>query len=77
MQLFVYLIFDKVAHSFAAPFVQPNEACAIRFFNHAINANQNAEPSDFELFCLGVFDTSNGHLGDIVPVFVKSGEEVK
>lgn len=57
---YLYVVYDKIAGTYTSPFTAINNAVAIRSFNHEVQRYQNAEPSDFELYCLGSFDYSTG-----------------
>lgn len=58
----LYVIYDKVAQQYGAPFVSLNDATATRQFTHQISQNLMAEPSDFELYCCGIFSTDTGKI---------------
>lgn len=62
MTYFVYSIYDKVAENYGSPFCSLNDATATRQFNHQVNNNALAEPTDFELYCLGSFEVSSAKL---------------
>lgn len=81
----LYAIYDKVSGQYGSPTPHVNEASARRWFLHCVNVNEMAEPTDFQLFYLGVFDTSSGKLlssldDDSVfccyPTFVCNGEVI-
>lgn len=75
MRYGIYSIYDKVAGLYGSPFVCVNEPVAIRQFNHQIASNLTAEPTDFELYCLGEFDINSGCIAACnKPVFVVKGE---
>lgn len=70
----LYVIYDKIAEQYGTPFPSLNHATATRQFNAQTNANAMAEPTDFELYCVGSYDTSSAQI--VVsdkPVFVAKG----
>lgn len=64
---------------FNQPFVEANDDVAIRGFAYAVNNSDimGFQPKDFDLYCVGTFDTSNGMVEDRYPPFlVTHGTEV-
>lgn len=71
----LYLIYDKIAEQYGAPFVSLNDATATRSFNAQIVSNSLAEPSDFELYNCGIFSTDNGSIVPCTPLrFICKGK---
>lgn len=60
MNYSMYVIYDKVAEQYSAPFCSLNDATAVRQFNQISSNNHLAEPTDFELYCCGLFFTDTG-----------------
>lgn len=65
MKLFVMCARDVKADAFGNPYFAPSIAMAERSFGDEVNraAEDNIlykHPEDFELYCLGTFDTSSG-----------------
>lgn len=69
----MYSIYDKVAEQYGAPFCSLNDATATRSFNQQISANQLAEPTDFELYCVACFNTDTAQLTNCSVRFVCKG----
>lgn len=55
----LYVIYDKVSEQYSAPFTSLNDATAVRHFNSVTRGNSMAEPSDFELYGVGIFNTDS------------------
>lgn len=64
----MYSIYDKVSGLYSEPFVSLNDATATRSFNQRIKANPLAEPTDFELYSLGVYSSESGQIVPSSPV---------
>lgn len=60
MNYSLYVIYDKIAEQYASPFCSLNDATATRQFNQVISSNSLSEPSDFELYCCGLYSTDTG-----------------
>ena len=64
---------------FMPPQAEQNEASAVRGFSYAVNGNSgmmNFAPGDFDLFCVGEFDSDKGTVKAITPYLVCSGSSV-
>lgn len=64
---------------FLSPFVDQNEESAIRGFSFALNSNDGVmgfAPADFDLYCLGYFDSEKGTIDSNLPNLVVSGSSV-
>lgn len=73
----LYCVYDKIAEQYGAPFCSLNDATATRSFNQQINSNPMSEPTDFELYCVGLFDTDNGSIVPNIPLrFVTKGKVI-
>lgn len=74
----LYAILDRVSGVFSAPFMQFNEATAIRYFNY-ICSNAEMVATDSVLYKLGTYDEMQGVITPITPAqFVMAYEpEVK
>lgn len=74
----LYVIYDKVAETYGAPYVSLNDATAVRHFQHQIAGNLMAEPSDFELFACGVFSITSGIIEPLPKLeFIQKGKVMK
>lgn len=68
-----YCIYDKVAGLYALPFANVNEACAIRQFKSILSQGEY-EPTDFDLFFVGSFDSNTGKFVAVdLPKFICHG----
>lgn len=75
MEYFIFSIYDRVAGLYAAPFLQVNAAAAKRYFRSVIEKDNSADPLDYELFCLGSFDTVKGEIVSHSPnILCKGGD---
>ena len=76
----IYSIRD-VQTGFMSPMVDMNDNSAARQFAHTIKATDgvmHTQPSDFDLFKIGSFDTETGQLDAIWPIqLVMSGGDVR
>lgn len=75
----VYSIMDVKAAVFGRPFVQLNNAVAMRTFSDLAKDAQSEisrHPEDFKLFRLGEFDDNSGVLSPVAqPEFLASGSD--
>lgn len=70
----LYSVYDKVSGVYGVPTPFVNRASAIRWFRVIIRDNEFAEPTDFELYKVGSFDTDKGVLFSTAsPEFVEKG----
>lgn len=74
----LYAIFDRVSGVFSAPFMQFNEATAVRYFNY-LCGNAEMVAKDSVLYKVGTYDEMQGVITPITPAqFVMAYEpEVK
>lgn len=70
----IYSIRDKVAGIFNKPFVEVNDASAIRAFSNAAAADPNKD--DYELYSLGVLDDNSGVISEVDAKRIYTGLEV-
>lgn len=77
MKLSVYAIRDNKV-GFMQPFVDSNDASAMRGFGFAVNGQgvMSYSPADYDLFRVGSFDTDTGKLEEELPVNICSGISV-
>lgn len=64
---------------FNQPYCEVNDDVAIRGFSYAINNSDimGFAPKDFDLYCVGDFDTNSGIINPTVPpILVSHGTEV-
>ncbi len=57
MKANIYTIYDVVAKECGPIFQGKNDEVAIRVFNSILNDTPNIKPTDYEIYCLGEFDT--------------------
>lgn len=63
MQMFVMAVSDRAVGEFMNPFFAPSRAAGQRAFTDEVNragSPMNAHPEDYELHCLGQFDSASG-----------------
>lgn len=66
----LYSVRDSVADQFMAPSVADNDNVAIRDFRIAMNRTDlflYQNPQDFDLFCIGTYDTNSGLISPVDP----------
>lgn len=59
MKVNVYTIYDKVACEAGPVFQAKNDAVAFRCFMSLIKDANAANPTDYDVYCLGNFDTES------------------
>ncbi len=59
MKVNIYTIYDKVACEAGPIFQAKNDAVALRCFMSLMKDTPNVVPSDYDVYCLGEFDTDN------------------
>ncbi len=57
MKVNIYTIYDVVAKEAGPIFQGKNDEVAVRVFNSLLNDTPNIKPTDYEIYCLGEFDT--------------------
>lgn len=65
--------------TFGNPFLEKNDAAAIRGFTYAINSGNELmhfRPGDYDLYKIGEFDPETGIIEDGFPKLVVSGSSV-
>lgn len=70
MKLNVYCIRDVLV-GFMSPTVDTNDDTAMRNFSLMVNNNPGVigfRPADFDLYCVGVFDSDSGLVNPINPI---------
>lgn len=78
MDMQIYSVRD-VNVGFNQPFCEKNDDVAIRGFSYAVNNSDimGFQPKDFDLYCVGSFDTESGLItGVFPPVLTIHGTEV-
>lgn len=78
MVMQIYSVRD-VNVGFNSPFVESNDEVAIRGFSYAVNNSDimGFAPKDFDLYCIGSFDTVNGMIESVYPpILTIHGTEV-
>ena len=59
MKVNIYTIYDKVACESGPIFQAKNDGVALRCFMSLMKETPNVVPSDYDVYCLGEFDTDN------------------
>ena len=59
MKVNIYTIYDKVACEAGPIFQAKNDGVALRCFMSLIKDTPNIVPSDYDVYCLGEFDTDS------------------
>lgn len=74
----LYSVFDKKSGLYSIPFGAENDIIARRAFYRSATSSSDLSvfPEDFDLYCLGEFNTQSGALSPDFPVFVASGLEI-
>lgn len=78
MKLNVYCMRDSMT-GFLTPTFDYSDSTAIRNFSFAMNRKDtlfNANPKDYDLFCVGSFDSDTGKIEACVPRQVVQGVSV-
>lgn len=68
MNLYIFSIYDQKAEAYLPPFTLPKPAIAVRTFKGCVNDNDHAfgaNPHDYTLFQIGIFDDETGSLTDL------------
>lgn len=76
----LYTIYDSKAGAYIQPFFSANDDTAKRDFGSACNDPEHAFcrfSSDFTLFFIGRFDSSDGRLEGVPPVSLCNGVELR
>lgn len=63
MDQLIFTVFDQKANAYTAPFVTKTKGLAIRMFEELVNQKGhqfNKFPEDYTLYCVGLWDESNG-----------------
>lgn len=59
MKVNIYTIYDKVACEAGPIFQAKNDTVALRCFMSLMKETPSANPSDYDVYCLGDFDTES------------------
>ncbi len=79
MKYNIYSIRD-VHTGFMSPAIDQNDACAVRNFDHAAKQTQSlmySHTKDYDLFCIGTFDSDTGSIESCTPRLVVSGASLE
>lgn len=71
MQLKAYSIYDNKALIYHAPFFTHTDGAAVRMFSDLANdpnTSVGRHPSDYSLWCIGIFDDQKASLTPVVPL---------
>ena len=75
-----FTVHDSKAGGFLPPFLQHNEAMAIRMFTNMLKNPDHQfsqNPADYTLFTIGEFDDATGELKPRTPMSLGNGLEFK
>lgn len=76
----IYAVRDLMT-GFMSPTVDMNDVSAARNFTHAVKTSDgvmHTNPSDFDLFRVGSFDTETGQIDSVWPIeLITSGGDVR
>lgn len=56
----LYSVYDKVAKEYAGPFMQNNDASAVRAFVSWLRSDSKIQCEDYSLYLVGHFDVNSG-----------------
>ena len=59
MKVNIYTIYDKVACEAGPIYQAKNDGVALRCFMSLIKDTPSVNPTDYDVYCLGVFDTES------------------
>ncbi len=59
MKVYIYTIYDKVACEAGPIYQAKNDGVALRCFMSLMKDTPNVVPSDYDVYCLGEFDTDS------------------
>lgn len=71
MEFELYSIYDAQAQTYTPPMAQPNDAVAMRAFEHeAMNSQSlwNSHPQDFVMYKVGLFYANTGECIQYTPI---------
>lgn len=74
-----YSVYDRVSGCYGSPVVHHNDDCAVRWFSKVSQCDEYAQPTDFELYCVGTFDVCSGVIcpnSDLKPRFICKGRVI-
>ncbi|UPW41537.1 nonstructural protein [Peromfec virus RodF8_66] len=66
----LYCVYDLLAREASFLLEQPNDECAIRALRHPVLSNSQVDPNELQLYQIGVFDSSEPRIVDMVPRLV-------
>lgn len=76
----LYSVYDEVAQTFNAPFVEANHNSALRAFGLACTDPQTIlykHPGDYYLYYLGELDVHSGEISTVLPERLGRGSDFK
>ena len=59
MKVNIYTIYDKIAEECGPVYQAKNDVVAYRAFKSLIGDTPNVNPNDYDVYCLGLFDTES------------------
>ena len=77
MKTHLYAVYDSCAEVFHRPFVETNDATAIRVFKDAMLQDKNSHKDDYHLYVLAEYTDHDGLINLRTPTRIFSGLEVK
>lgn len=76
MKMKIFSVRDKVADMYFQPFIANNDEVAKRDFINSGRSSDIPNFSDYELHCIGVFDSHSGELSDVKDILIMSGNSI-
>lgn len=80
MILSIYSVYDKKAENYNSQFCQKNNAEAMRTFSDLANDKDTTihkHPEDYDLYNIGIFDTSDGIIKGIELIKLANASDFK
>ncbi|ALS03498.1 VP5 [Gokushovirus WZ-2015a] len=79
MKMNIYAIRD-VHTGFMSPAIDQNDACSVRNFRHASMNHDSlmySHTKDYDLFCIGEYETETGVITSCIPRLVVAGSSLE
>jgi hypothetical protein len=79
MKMNIYAIRD-VHTGFMSPAIDQNDACSVRNFRHASMNHDSlmySHTKDYDLFCIGEYETETGVITPCIPRLVVAGSSLE
>lgn len=76
MKYLVYSIYDRLSHLYGNPFIQVNDACAIRYFASIVRKSPEMPAGDYDLMFIGYYYPEEGIMEPAAAKLLKNGGEL-